>query len=309
MNSLSICIPSNRNSKNLDKCLKSIYQAKKPKYNFDVCISDNSLDDTKINIIKKYNKKLKIKYHFIEKKTNRVENMSHVVQISNNDFIWLIGDDEIITKNSLINLEKIFMTKKDIDLIFVNTMMVRKNQKINSSTKLTKFYDLIDYRISNDFMGGMFLSVFKREKWFRHKKILNKYKYDKIEFATLGSTFPHLMVFSKAFMNSNIFFSEKIYSGNFIKNREWSDLWHLVQSIRLPELLDMYRRDGLPLKNFLLSKNYALRFCIPHILKIMFNISLYPITYFQIFKFLIKNSLYPYLYFSPLIWLGHKLKN
>ena len=50
MNTLSICIPSNRSFDCLNKCLNSIKTAFKPKnLKFDICISDNSGDMSKIN--------------------------------------------------------------------------------------------------------------------------------------------------------------------------------------------------------------------------------------------------------------------
>jgi len=155
-------------------------------------------------------------------------------------------------------------------------------------------------------MGGMFLSVFRRSKWVQHKKILNKFKKDKSEFSSLGNTFPHLMVFSKAFMKSDVYFSKKIYTYNFIKNREWSNLWALVQSVRTPELLDNYRKEGLPFMKFIVNKNYSLRFFLPHIFKILINNKFYPITLFEIIKSLFKNTIYPFFYLSPIIWALNK---
>lgn len=308
MDTLSICIPSNRSIKFLGKCLKSIAFSSKPKkLNFDICISDNGQDYSKKKLIDKLKGKLKIKYQFIKKKTNRIENMCNSISQSNSDFIWLLGDDEIISKNSLINLEKIFLAKKkNVDLIFLNSKCRKKNQDIKSIHFIKKFYDLIDYKISDDFMGGMFLSVFRRSKWVKHKKILNKFKKDKSEFSSLGNTFPHLMVFSKAFMKSDVYFSKKIYTYNFIKNREWSNLWALVQSVRTPELLDNYRKEGLPFMKFIVNKNYSLRFFLPHIFKILINNKFYPITLFEIIKSLFKNTIYPFFYLSPIIWALNK---
>ena len=58
MNTLSICIPSNRSFDCLNKCLNSIKTAFKPKnLKFDICISDNSGDISKIKLIKNYKKK------------------------------------------------------------------------------------------------------------------------------------------------------------------------------------------------------------------------------------------------------------
>ena len=93
----------------------------------------------------------------------------------------------------------------------------------------------------------MFLSIFRRIDWEKNKYILNNLKKDTIEFSRLENTFPHLIVFTKAFMFSDVFVSKQIFTKNIIKKREWSKLWPLVQSIRIPELLKYYKNYGLPL--------------------------------------------------------------
>ena len=55
-------------------------------------------------------------------------------------------------------------------------------------------------------------------------------------------------------MNSNVYFSKKIYTNNFIKHREWSNLWPFVLSIRMPQMLDNYRENGLPIKKYIINK-------------------------------------------------------
>ena len=309
MNTLSICIPSNRSFDCLNKCLNSIKTAFKPKnLKFDICISDNSGDMSKIKLIKNYKRKLNIKYQYIKRKTNRVENLCNSIKLSKNDFTWFIGDDEVVLKNSLVNIEKIFETKsKNVDLIFLNSNFIKKNQKLKFIKKIKKFHDLIDYRISDDFMIAMFLSIFRRSSWEKHKSILNKFKKNNIEFSELGNTFPHSIVFSKAFMNSNVYFSKKIYTNNFIKHREWSNLWPFVLSIRMPQMLDNYRENGLPIKKYIINKNYSLRFFIPHAIKILLRINSYPISLFDLLKCFVSNALYPYYYLSPVIWSVERL--
>ena len=58
-------------------------------------------------------------------------------------------------------------------------------------------------------MIAMFLSIFRRSSWEKHKSILSRFKKNNIEFSELGNTFPHSIVFSKAFMNSNLFIFQK----------------------------------------------------------------------------------------------------
>ena len=140
MNTLSICIPSNRSFDCLNKCLNSIKLHLNQNLKFDICISDNSGDMSKIKLIKNYKRKLNIKYQYIKRKTNRVENLCNSIKLSKNDFTWFIGDDEVVLKNSLVNIEKIFETKsKNVDLIFLNSNFIKKNQKLKFTNKIKNF--------------------------------------------------------------------------------------------------------------------------------------------------------------------------
>lgn len=310
MDTLSICIPTNRKKKNLEKCLNSIRNVYKPKnFKFDVCISDNSLDLSKKKMVQKFKKNFEINYKYSKKKTNRILNMIEAINLSKSDFVWLIGDDDILLKKSLINMYKIFKLKdKNVDFIFVNSSFIKYNKFYLSKKKINKFYQLIDPKISFDFMGAMFLSVFKRIKWEKNKYILNNLKKDTTEFSTLENTFPHLIVFVKAFMLSKIFVSNQIFTKNMVKNREWSQLWPLVQSIRIPELLKKYKVHGLSFFKYCIYKNYSLRLFLPNFLKILIYKKNYPISYSSLFKHFFINLIYPNFYLSPFNYIFNKFK-
>ena len=62
---LSICIPTYNRISQLDNCLNSILISKKnvDDFNFEICISDNNSEENTKEVIQKYNKELKIKFH------------------------------------------------------------------------------------------------------------------------------------------------------------------------------------------------------------------------------------------------------
>ena len=49
-------------------------------------------------------------------------------------------------------------------------------------------------------------------------------------------------------------------SVNLIGEREWGDLYEFVEIVRIPELLDYYRKQGMPLLNYLKCKNFSANF-------------------------------------------------
>ena len=117
MKSLSICIQTYHRSVYLNNCLKSIKSAKKnSNLKFDVCIADNNENNLNKTIINKYKKFLKIKYYKNKKNIGRSKNMLKAVSLSKSDYIWLVGDDDLVLTNAIIKIINI-INKKEIDFL------------------------------------------------------------------------------------------------------------------------------------------------------------------------------------------------
>ena len=330
MTSLSICIPTFNRTNYLDNCLNSIKLAKKNfKFKIDVCVSDNNQNNLNTQTVNKYKKFFKINYHKNRKNIGRSLNMLKAVSLSKSDFIWLIGDDDLVLPNSILNIKKV-LERNRIDFLYVNSYSmnikpIKLEKKFNmkkilknpSKKKFSKFnknknlafYQLIDPKISFDFLGGMYLSVFRRKMWENNKNVLIKKKIkDLNEYSSLDNTFPHLKIFAKTFMRSKAFFLKEPLSVNFLGVREWEALWPLVQSIRIIEVLEYYRKCGLPLYNYINCKNFALRNFFCDYIKILLNIKDFPISIVQMISIFFKNIFYPNLYLSFFSCIGRKLK-
>ena len=59
--------------------------------------------------------------------------------------------------------------------------------------------------------------------------------------------------------NQMLFFCIKPLSVSLHGVREWSDIYPMVEIVRIPEALDYYRSKGLGLFSYIVNKNYALR--------------------------------------------------
>ncbi len=330
MTSLSICIPTYNRTTYLNNCLRSIKLAKKnSKIKFDVCISDNNQNNLNTKIVKKYKKFFKINYYKNKKNIGRSLNMLKAVSLSKSDFVWLVGDDDLVLSNSILNIKKI-LDKNTIDFLYVNSFnlninlikskknmniknILRNPKKIKFSSfeknKKLYFHQLIDPKISFDFLGGMYLSVFRRKMWLKNKNALAKNRIkDLDEYSSLDNTFPHLKIFAKSFMFSKAYFLKTPCSINFLGVREWERLWPLVQSIRLIEVLDYYRKCGLPKLNYIKCKNFALKNFFCDYIKILINIKDFPISLSEMIFLLTKNIFYPNFYLSFFYCIFRRLK-
>ena len=328
---LSICIPTFNRSEKLDNCLNSILISKEQHHSdFEVCIADNNSSDNTKKIVDKYKNTLNINYHKNSENLGFARNATKVVSLAKGKFTWLVGDDDLILPRALKSLLQILRTNPDIEIFFINSYYLNsqyldnfakpfntKNIKLNELNSLSKvknnkivnFWDLIDPHVSWEFLIGIFLIVFKTSKWLESSKRVD---VKKLEEKKIWSNFENTCFFpivnAYAFKNSKAFICAEPLSVNIIGFREWKNYYELVEIIRLPELLDFYRKEGLPLIRYLYCKNFSLRNFFSYFLKIIISRQNKGREYLNIKKHLIKNLLFPNVYFSFFTFFIRKLK-
>jgi len=108
---LSIAIPTYNRAVNLKNLLDCIVpQAEKFKGEVEICISNNSSTDNTREVVADFIKKYPdlIKYNENKENLGIVRNILKVMEMSSGDFIWTLGDDDLVVDNGL---------KKVIDFI------------------------------------------------------------------------------------------------------------------------------------------------------------------------------------------------
>ena len=217
---LSICIPTFNRAKYLSNCLQSIISMNKPKgLNYEVCISDNGSNDNTKEIVLKAKKLININYNKNETNLGIPRNFIKVVSMAVGEFVWLIGDDDLLLPHTLDNLKILFEKNRGVDFFYINSFLLDTNfilsfkqpfDVANLPTNMNKFssfkksqelnfFELINSKVSFDFLGGMFLSIFKRRMWLDNVGVLNnKAINDNRVFSHFDNTFPHIKIFSVA---------------------------------------------------------------------------------------------------------------
>ena len=76
--------------------------------------------------------------------------------------------------------------------------------------------------------------------------------------SNFDNTCLHLKLFVMLSKIQNLF-SAKPLSINLIGIREWSSLYEFIEIVRIPELLDYYRSQGLSFLKYIYCKNFLLR--------------------------------------------------
>ena len=120
MKKLSICIPTYNRSSHLINCLNSIYLNGKILEQIEICISDNNSSDDTSEIINSFKKKIDIKNNKNLNNIGVAKNILKSISMSNSEFCWVIGDDDLLFDNALEEVLKKLMVK-DIDFFYINS--------------------------------------------------------------------------------------------------------------------------------------------------------------------------------------------
>ena len=116
---ISVCIPTYNRPEHLKNCLNSLVLQTDKK--FEVCISDNSSKTNTKKIIKTYKKKLNIKFNRNKKNLGFGLNLLKVSQMASSEFVWFLGDDDLLVPSAINQLKKILKKNCDVDFVWVNS--------------------------------------------------------------------------------------------------------------------------------------------------------------------------------------------
>lgn len=317
---LSICIPTYNRAKHLENCLESIASLNSErKKMLEICVSDNGSTDDTIEVVKRVGEKIPINYKRNSTNLGIPQNFINVVAMAKGEFAWLIGDDDLLMPNMFDKLLTLFEINPDVDFFYINAFHLNTEfvlsfpqpfdtqnlpPKLDPFSSYKKsgpiaFLDLINPVISFDFLGGMFLSVFRRDKWLENVNELDtKAITDLRTFSHFDNTFPHVKIFAKAFANSKAYFLAEPLSVCLTGAREWSPMYPFVHSVRLVEALREYRKNGLGLFKYLWCRNFALNSFIPDFVSMYLYRKVSGFYYINPAKLIISNCLFPNFYFS-----------
>ena len=327
---LSICIPTYNRARHLTNCLHSIAKSNiKDRSAFEVCVSDNCSPDNTEEVVRHAQLSMDIRYQKNASNVGIPRNFLNVVNMARGEFVWLLGDDDLVSPGGIESLLELINKKPAIDFFYINSFHLTTDyvlsfpQPFNTdnlpedmkpfSSRLNsgelKFIDLIDPNVSFDFLGGMFLAVFRRESWLRHANVLNTDAiHDSRTFSHFDNTFPHVKIFANAFAKSRAYFHAKPLSVCLTGAREWSPMYPLVASVRLVEALEEYRRNGLSFGKYWRCRNYALHNFIPDMGAMFVYRDCSGFAYINPAQLVMSNCLYPNFYLSVVYFAIRKLR-
>ena len=160
---ISICIPTYNRPKNLINCLNSL--ALQTNKNFEVCLSDNCSKENIGKLIKPFQKKLKIRFNKNKKNLGFALNLLKVSSIAKGDFIWFLGDDDLLVPKAI---EKLTNNIKVFCAAFINSKAYVCSRPLSISLHgvrewggLYEFVEIVRIPEALDYYRSIGLSYFK----------------------------------------------------------------------------------------------------------------------------------------------------
>jgi glycosyltransferase involved in cell wall biosynthesis len=328
---LSICIPTYNRANCLVNCLNSIVlNHKNSGVDYEVCVSDNASTDGTDKVIDEFKSTLILKYFRQNRNVGRVRNYLKVVDMAEGEFIWLLGDDDLLLPEALQTAMELLGKNSDTDFFYINSYNLTTEfvmsypqpfDTVNLPVDMTtfsnysdsgrcSFLSLIDPDVSFDFIGAMFLVIFRKGNWLLNVSVLDQQAIDDpLTFSHYDNTFPHVKIFSRAFSKSKAYLHATPLSVNLSGSREWAPMSPLINIVRLVESLDEYRLNGLSFWSYLRFKNFAMRTFIPDYVRMLLHKEESGYRYIQPIRLFMGSIVYPNAWLSPFYYLMDFLKD
>lgn len=317
---ISICIPTYNRAAHLANCLQSIASLEsRSAIDFQVCVSDNCSTDETEDVVRAAQQAMPIVYQKNSRNIGMSRNFLRVVDMADADFVWLVGDDDLLMPHALKALVELIENHPSVDFFYVNAFHLKTEYVFSfpqpfdirqlptdmvpfsswAADGELPFTDLINPKISFDFLGGIFLSVFRRQLWVQHVDALSAEAIaDPRVFSHFDNTFPHLKIFSRAFTDSRAYFNSNSLIVCLTGAREWAPMYPLVHSVRLVEALKEYRKNGLSRLSYWRCRNYALNNFLPDLVSMAVHRKRSGYSYIKPLDLILENCLYPNFYLS-----------
>lgn len=327
---LSICIPTYNRSTHLANCLESIRVSRlSSAAAVQVCVSDNASPDDTESVVRAAQEGLTIEYRRNSRNIGIPANFLQVVGMAAGEFVWLVGDDDLLLPPAIDTVCRLIEEHRKADFFFVNSFHLTTEYVLSfpqpfstsdlpadmtpvsgwSKSGEMPFMDLVNPKVSFDFLGGMFLAVFRRANWLAHVDAISEAALtDSRTFSALDNTFPHTKIFARAFARSDAFLCATPLSVCLTGTREWAPMYPMVKSVRLVEMLEEYRKNGLPLLRYVRCRNFALSSFVPDFAYMWLHKETSGYAYVSPAKLILSNCLYPNLYLSVLYYVVQRAR-
>lgn len=262
---LSICIPTYNRAQLLKTMLRSVLpQVKAFSLEVELIVSDNCSNDETREIVEEARGLGPLRYYRNAKNEGAAANFVRLTyELANGEFGWILPDDDLVRPYGVARVLSILKANPQVDYVFVNVSPKLSKERYligrpasaadfpellpvkckNTTDRLVnRWEDLIDPDIDDVFFGSVMCSVFRLSRWRSYKLKLNK--TDAV-FPNLEQTYPHAVVLAHTMLGRKAYYIGYPCVITFWGGQSWLGCVPMILTVRLQELLDLYRKLGV----------------------------------------------------------------
>ncbi len=254
---VSILISSYNKGNYLEECLNScLRQSYK---NCEIILLDNYSNDKTNKILKKFSQKVKIlKERKVSKfpSLNQIDLLIKAYKKSKGSIICLLDADDYYHFKKIEKIEKIFLLKKNINVIFDLPMIKKKNQNIKFKLKQKTQKDIWPTIIPTS-------SISMKKNFF--KKCLNMKFFKKFNLLEIDFRINVLAInFFQSYyiLKENVTFYRETDGGIMSNTKKYSKKWWIKRNQAHEYMINLLKKNNLKYKNLDYSLTKMVNFFI-----------------------------------------------
>jgi len=310
---LSICIPTYNRANLLDSALHALIpQVNASSGAVELIVSDNCSTDNTQQVVERARASGPIQYHRNSQNEGVTRNILRLTnELANGEFAWVLGDDDLVRPEGVGRVLAVLRSYPEVDYVFVNTSTKRPAErhafgrlvsgadfpellpaKAKSLTDqyVEKWEDLIDPEVDDVFLGAIMCSVFRLSRWRTYPLEL---KVHNELFSSLENCYPHSIILAHTMIGRKAYYVGYPCTVTFFGGQEWRGYLPLISTVRLQELLDLYRLLGVDVQRVEKCRRFLLGYSAGALRKMILDPDTPGREYFSLREFLWRNRHHP----------------
>lgn len=264
---LSICIPTFNRAALLDVCLASLLpQVAAYTDQVECVVSDNDSQDSTTEVLRRYQQMYAFRVSRNATNLGIIGNITKVAsELSQGEFVWLLGDDDVMTFGAIERLTQFLQSHRDVDLVALNVGYCPGDCRPDASAALAgvdgratqnllrkssrsgrvPFEDLFEGPCAD--LTAMYSIVLRRDLWRKRYPVAST----ETPFSSVDSTYPHAAIIAQHMAGRQAGLIPQpavlIYE---MPSAQFSWARHHAKTVLLycTQLLWRYARGGVPYK-------------------------------------------------------------
>jgi glycosyltransferase involved in cell wall biosynthesis len=311
---LSICIPTYQNAGDLRVLLSSLASEMTAEAGrVEVVVSDNCSSDETPAVVEQAAASMPVRYRRTSRNIGAAANIIQLCdELAAGEFAWLIGDDDVVLPGAVSRILAVLEHERDVDFVFVNTSpqladarseivsamasldlssLARKGRDF-TDRRLETWEELLDPEVDEVFLGSLMCAVFRLSQWRTYAvapRLVHR------QFASLADTYPHSVNFAHTMFGRPAYYVGVPCTVAFYGAQPWLDHVHMIQVVRLQELLDLYAHVGVPRAQVENCRRFLLGYSDVSARAMILNTETAGRAFFSLRKFLWQNRRHPHL--------------